>query len=115
MHLQLDEWAYDKYFSNVIIDEDTGKSLEYRDLVNMEKCHNTWTTSFANELGRLAQGIREVPGTNIVFFIPKSDIPKDRRKEITYGKIVVSYIPHKKRRTDPVWSSEETGECVYST
>ena len=24
MHLQLDEWAYDEYFSNAIIDEETG-------------------------------------------------------------------------------------------
>ena len=80
MHLKLDEWAYDEYFANAIIDEDTGKYLEYRDLVNMEKYHNTWTTSFANELGRLAQGILEVPGINTILFIPKSDIPKDRRK-----------------------------------
>ena len=35
MHLQLDEWTYDKYFANAIIDEETGKSLEYRDLVKM--------------------------------------------------------------------------------
>ena len=97
-----------KYFANAIIDEETGKYLEYRDLVNMEKYHDTWTTSFSNELRRLAQGIYEVPKTNTIFFISKSDIPKYRRKEITYGKIVVSYIPHKKRRTDPVWSSEET-------
>ena len=55
----------------------------------------SWTTSFANELGILAQGIREVPLTNTIFFISKSDVPKDRKK-ITYGKIVVSYRPQKK-------------------
>ena len=80
MHLQLDEWAYDEYFGNAIIDEETGKLLEYRDLVKMENYQDTWTTSLANELVRLAQGIRYVPGTNIIFFIPKSKIPKDRRK-----------------------------------
>ena len=36
MHIQLDEWACDKYFANAIIDEDTGKYLEYRELVKME-------------------------------------------------------------------------------
>ena len=36
MHLQRDEWAYYKYFANAIIDEDTGKYLEYRELVKME-------------------------------------------------------------------------------
>ena len=35
MHLQLDEWAYDEYFANAIIDEETGKSLEYRDLMKL--------------------------------------------------------------------------------
>ena len=80
MHLQLDEWAYEKYFANAIIDEDTEKSLGYRDLVKMEKYHNAWTTSFANELGRLTQCICEVSGTNTILFIPKSDIPKDIRK-----------------------------------
>ena len=96
IHLHLDQWVYDKYFSNAIIYEETGKSLEYRDLVKMENYEGTWNTSFANELGRLAQGIRDIPGTSTIFFIPKSDIPKDRRKEITYGQIVVSYIPQKK-------------------
>ena len=43
MHLQLDEWAYDKYFTNAIIDEYNGKSLEYQDLVKMEKYQDTWT------------------------------------------------------------------------
>ena len=78
MHLQLDEWAYDEYFANAIIDEETGKLLEYQDLVKLEKYRDTWTTSLANELVRLAQGICDVPGTNTIFFIPKSDIPKDR-------------------------------------
>ena len=90
MHLQLDEWAYDEYFANVIIDEDTEKSLEYRYLVKMEKYHDTWTASFANELGRLAQGIHEVPVTNTIFFIPKSDIPRYRRK----GAPSVSLLNH---------------------
>ena len=30
-----DEWVYDKYFANAIIDEETGKLLEYRDLLKM--------------------------------------------------------------------------------
>ena len=45
MHLQLNEWAYDEYFANAIIDEETGKSLEYQDLVKMKKYQDTWTTS----------------------------------------------------------------------
>ena len=45
MHLQLNKWAYDKYFANAIIDEETEKYLEYQDLVRMEKYQDTWTTS----------------------------------------------------------------------
>ena len=37
-------------------------------------------------MGQLAQGIREVKGTNTIMFIPKSKVPKD--KNVTYGKIV---------------------------
>ena len=32
-HLQLDEWAYKEYFAGAIIDDKTGQSLEYRDLI----------------------------------------------------------------------------------
>ena len=39
---------------------------------------------FANELGQLSQGIRDVKGKNTVMFIPKSKVPKE--KKVTYGK-----------------------------
>ena len=34
LNLQLNEWAYQKFFAGVVIDEDIGKSLEYRDLIS---------------------------------------------------------------------------------
>ena len=42
-------------------------------------------TKFANELGRLFQGIRDIPGTDTCFFIKKSQVPKHKRA--TYGRI----------------------------
>ena len=48
-----------------------------------------------NELGHLAQGIRDIKGTNTDFFIPKSEIPFIKRKDVTYGRIVVAYKPNK--------------------
>ena len=48
MHLQLDEWAYDEYFANAIIDEETGKLLEYQDLLKLENYRYTWTNSLEN-------------------------------------------------------------------
>ena len=52
-----------------------------------------WERYFANELGKLAQGIRIAKGTNTVIFITKTQVPKD--KKITYGKIVRKLKPYK--------------------
>ena len=48
-----------------------------------------------NELGLLSQGIRNIKGSDTILFVVKSKIPKDRLKEVTYGRIVVSYKPNK--------------------
>ena len=49
----------------------------------------------ANELGRLAQGIHEIKGTNTIYFIDTSEIPKDKMKQVACAQIVVDYKPHK--------------------
>lgn len=69
--------------------------MEYRDLIKRPELREQWLKSLANELGRLSQGIRDIKGTNTIFFIPKSDIPPERRREVTYGRIVVAYKPDK--------------------
>ena len=43
----------------------------------------------------MAQVIRDVKGTTTIFFMKKSEITKDRQKDVTYGRIVVSYRPQK--------------------
>ena len=55
-------------------------------------------TSLANELGRQAQGICEIKGTNTLYFIDKSEIPKDKLKQVTYAPTVVEYKPHKTKK-----------------
>ena len=65
------------------IDDKTGEALEYRHLIKHPKYKDVWETSLANKFGRLAQGIRKIPGTNTIFFILKSEISKDRLKEVT--------------------------------
>jgi len=80
---------------HMVLDEDTGKTLEYRQLAKHPKYKEAWTTSYANELGRLTQGIRDIPGTNMMFFIPKEDIPPERQKDVTFGKIVTDLPPPK--------------------
>jgi hypothetical protein len=53
--------------ANSAIDPATGESLEYQQLIKRDKYCKTWTRSFANDLGRLAQGIRDIEGTNTIF------------------------------------------------
>eukprot|EP00978_Attheya_sp_CCMP212_P017041 scaffold45207_cov30-Attheya_sp.AAC.1 len=43
-------------FACAIIDPETGVAMEYRHLIQNPKYAKDWTNSFANELGRLAQG-----------------------------------------------------------
>jgi hypothetical protein len=55
-----------------------------------------WKRGFGNEVGRLFQGINDIQGTNTCFFVEPKNIPKTR--QITYGKIVCDYKPHKKEK-----------------
>jgi hypothetical protein len=45
-----------------------------------------WKRGFGIELGRLFQGIHDIPGTDTCLFVKLTNIPKDGK--ITYGKIV---------------------------
>ena len=79
---------------NTIIDPISGKSLELRHLIKDPKTAATWNPSFANELGRLADGVgNRIRGTNTIKFISKSMVPKGRK--VTYGRIVMDYRPIK--------------------
>ena len=70
--------------------------MEYRHLVKSLKHRVPWTTSFSNELGRLAQCVGDrIKGTNTIYFIDYALIPKNRRSDITYGRKVVDYCSHK--------------------
>eukprot|EP00804_Cyclotella_cryptica_P012573 CCRYP_014710-RA/>CCRYP_014710-RA protein AED:0.34 eAED:0.26 QI:0/0/0/1/0/0/2/0/588 len=80
---------------HAVLNEDSGKILEYRQLIKHPKYADTWTTSYANELGRLTQGIRDIPGTNTMTFIHQKDIPHNRLKDVTFGKIVTDFRPQK--------------------
>ena len=37
LDLQLNKWAYAAHFAGSVIDEETGKALEYRDLIKLHK------------------------------------------------------------------------------
>ena len=78
---------------------ETGKSMEYKDLITDPSTRATWLRSAANEFGRLAQGLSDnrVEPTNTIFFIPRSKVPKDKRP--TYARFVCSYRPKKLNHT----------------
>jgi hypothetical protein len=61
------------------------------------KHKDIWARSSANEFGRLTQGLKDgrVKGTNTMRYITKSQIPKDRRKDITYASFTCDYRPNK--------------------
>jgi hypothetical protein len=58
-----------------IINKDTGDVLEYHRLMKLDKHKHVWAHSFSNKLGQLFQGIRNIPGTDLCFFIPKLQVP----------------------------------------
>jgi hypothetical protein len=73
---------------------DDGKILEYKHLIKNPKTRAVWQRAFGNKLRRLAQGMPgRVEGTNTIFFIHKSEIPADRRGDVTYVGYVVNNRP----------------------
>ena len=59
--------------ANSVLDQETGKLLEYRQLLNHPRFQNVWNRSAADEFGRLAQGIGNgrVKATDTIRFIHK--------------------------------------------
>jgi hypothetical protein len=76
--------------ASAILDEETGKLLEYRHLMKHPKHKDVWMKYFGIEIRRL------VTTTENIFFRKKSEIPAKRRKDITYGRIVCVYRSKKK-------------------
>ena len=79
-------------YANAVMDTDTGDLLEYRHLLKHPKHRVRWQKSFSKEIRRLATI------TETIKFITMKDIPADRRRDITYARIVCTERPEK---TDP--------------
>jgi hypothetical protein len=91
-----DNHWYRKHLAHAVIHPVTGKEIEYTVLMRDPQLKPLWTRGFGNKCGRLFQGIRNIAGTDICFFVTLTAIPKDRN--ITYGKTVCDYKPHKKEK-----------------
>jgi hypothetical protein len=82
--------------ANAVVHPITGKEMEYMALMKDPHLQPLWTRGFGNEVGRLFQGIWDIPGTDTCFFIKFTNIPNGQK--VTYGKIVCDYKPHKKEK-----------------
>jgi hypothetical protein len=80
-----------------VMDKDTGKLLNYRQLMNSPKYKKAWSLSAANKFGWLANGIGGYikNPTNTIKFISQHKVPADRRKSVTYGYFVCLVRPEK--------------------
>ena len=55
-----------------------------------------WSTALSNEVGRLAQGVQDIEGNNVIDFITFSEVPKDRI--VTYANMVCDIRPLKTKK-----------------
>jgi hypothetical protein len=77
--------------ANAVLDDKTGGSQEYCHLIVKHPKHKTmWRKLFGMEIQRLATT------TETIVFIDKKEIPKDRKGNITYGRICCNYCKQKK-------------------
>ena len=80
-----------------VMDTETGRMLNYRQLLRLPKYKGPWSVSAANEFGRLANGVggRIKNPTNTIRFVARHEVPKDRMKDVTYGSFQCHVRPEK--------------------
>ncbi len=68
-----------------VMDKDTSKLLNYRQLMNSSKYKKAWSFSAANKFGQLANGIGGYikSPTNTIKFIFQHEVPADHIKDVT--------------------------------
>ena len=79
--------------------------MEYRQLINSPDANVriTWSNSFCNELGRLAQGYKNrVKYTDAIEFIHFNEKPTN--KKATYARVVAEVRPQKKEEISEILS-----------
>ena len=83
--------------ANAVRDADSGDIMEFRQLLRHHNPKNqkTWTTSTADEFGRLFQGVgkgdqtgQRVQGTNTFHFIHRNQVPHHKIKDVTCARFV---------------------------
>ena len=93
---QLASKKYPLHMLNAVLNEETGKMMEYRHLLADPKYRDIYSKAFGKEVGRLAQGLPNgVKGTDTITFIYKDQVPEDEWKNVTYARVCANYRPEK--------------------
>ncbi len=74
-----------------VMDRDSGKMINYRQLMKHPKFNKAWTKSSANKFKRLASGV----GTETIQFIHQHEVPQTRQKDVTYSSFQCTVRPKK--------------------
>ena len=65
--------------------------MEYRQLIKNPKHRLVWVKVFANEIGRLSQGVGgRVDGNETMSFIKHNEIHENIWKYVMYGQVLVN-------------------------
>jgi hypothetical protein len=76
-----------------------GEILEYCHLIVNPNTRATWTHSYGNELGWLAQGMPgRVMGMDMIFFITRVRVPRTRAKDVMHSLITCLIRPEKTKK-----------------
>ena len=83
-----------------VMDAETWKLLNYKQLTSNPKYKKKWAISLVNEFGHLANGVggRTKKTTNTIEFIRRDEVSKDRIKYVRYGSFVCNIRPEEKEK-----------------
>lgn len=96
-----------------LLDKESGKMLNYCQLLRHPKYTEAWSLLSANEFGHLAQGVNgRIKGTDTIRFIQESNVPRNRRKDVTYEASCALSGPKKLNRTAPDSPSAVTRSII---
>jgi hypothetical protein len=70
-----------QHHATAVVHPFTGKEMEYMALMKDPSLQPLWKQGFGNEVVRLFQGIRDIPGTDTCFFVELKNIPKEPHKK----------------------------------
>ena len=105
------EYAFNLIFSVNHIYDKEGKKETINSLLS-EHHKNIWNKSLSNEWRRLAQrNDAGVNRTNTIMFIPRTEVPDD--KKVTYATMVCDYRPLKDKK-HRVWITVGGDRLLYS-